>query len=85
MEGIHAEQQFGLTVLHYGRPWFGFPRLQGGNGTECAKVIAFNMKRSYLAGMRESGPCDGDLGTNVPTGMEIPPDTRRMGMVLAER
>jgi hypothetical protein len=36
-------------------------------------------------GDEESGPCDGDLGTNVPFGMEIPPDTRRMGMVLAER
>jgi hypothetical protein len=41
--------------------------------------------KRFLPDYAKVSLCDGGIGRGVPFGMEIPPDTRRMGMVLAER
>ena len=48
------EQYFGVTALHQGASRARFTTLAREGWDRMCQVIAFNMKRSYLAGMRKA-------------------------------
>jgi IS5 family transposase len=50
------EQYFGVTALHQGASRARFTTLAKEGWDRICQVIAFNMKRSYLAGMRKAAP-----------------------------
>jgi IS5 family transposase len=50
------EQYFGVTALHQGASRARFTTLSKGGWDRICQVIAFNAKRSYLAGMRKVSP-----------------------------